>query len=70
MFQYTRPNARENTRARKGLALMRFFLLLELFLEVGVGLLKITDVVLEYPCFPCPLLLQLIELLAKIDVLL
>jgi hypothetical protein len=49
---------------------MRFFLLLELFLELGVGLLKITDVVLEQPCFSCPLLLQLVELFAKIDVLL
>jgi hypothetical protein len=69
MFQNTRPNARENTRARKGLALMCFFLFLELFLELGVGLLKITDDVLEQPCFPCLLLLQLVELLAKIDVL-
>jgi hypothetical protein len=69
MFQNTRPTARESTRARKGLALMHFFLLLELFLELGVGLLKIMDVVLEQPCFPCPLLLQLVELLAKIDVL-
>jgi hypothetical protein len=47
MFQNTRPNATENTQARKGLALMRFFLFLELFLELGVGLLKIMDVVLE-----------------------
>jgi hypothetical protein len=43
MFQNTRPNARENTRARKGLALMRFFLFLELFLELRVGLLKIMN---------------------------
>jgi hypothetical protein len=69
MFQNARPTGRESTRARKGLALMRFFLLLKLFLELRVGLLKITDVILEQPCFPCPLLLQLIELLAKIDVL-
>jgi hypothetical protein len=47
MFQNTRPNARENTRARKGLALMRFLLFLELFLELGVGLLKILDVILQ-----------------------
>jgi hypothetical protein len=47
MFQNTRSNARENTRSRKGLALMRFLLFLELFLELGVGLLKIMDVVLE-----------------------
>jgi hypothetical protein len=49
---------------------MRFSLFLELFLELGIGLLKIVDVVLEKPCFPCLLLLQLVELLAKIDVLL
>jgi hypothetical protein len=48
---------------------MRLFLLLELFLELGVGLLKIMDVILEQPCFSCPLLLQLVELLVKIDVL-
>jgi hypothetical protein len=47
VFQNTRPTARESTRARTGLALMHFFLLLELFLELGVGLLKIMDVVLE-----------------------
>jgi hypothetical protein len=46
---------------------MRLFLLLELFLELGVGLLKITDVVLEQPCFSCLLLLQLFELFAKIN---
>jgi hypothetical protein len=48
---------------------MRFFLFLELFLELGVRLLKISDVILEQPCFPCPLLLQLIKILEKIDVL-
>jgi hypothetical protein len=48
---------------------MRFFLLLELFLELGVGFLKITDVILEQPCFLCPLLLQLVKLFTKIDVL-
>jgi hypothetical protein len=69
VFQNTRPTARESTRARKGLALMRFFLLLELFLELRVGLLKITDVVLEQPCFSCSLLLQHVELFVKIDVL-
>jgi hypothetical protein len=47
IFQNTTPNAIGNTRARKGLALMRFFLFLELFLELGVGLFKIVDVVLE-----------------------
>jgi hypothetical protein len=50
--------------------LLRLFLLLKLFLELGVGLLKITEIVLEKPCFSCPLLLQLIELSLKIDVLL
>jgi hypothetical protein len=69
VFQNTRPTARESTQARKGLALMRFFLLLDLFLELGVGLLKIMDVVLEQPCLSYPLLLQLVELIAKIDVL-
>jgi hypothetical protein len=49
---------------------MSFFLLLELFLELKVGLLKITDVILEQPCISCPLLLQLVELFAKIDVVL
>jgi hypothetical protein len=47
---------------------MRFFLLLELFLELRVGLLKIMDVVLEQPCFSCTLLVQLVKLFAKIDV--
>jgi hypothetical protein len=51
---------------RKGLALVRLFLLLKLFLELEVGLLKIT---VEEPCFSCPLLLQLVELSLKIDVL-
>jgi hypothetical protein len=48
---------RESTRASKGLALVRLFLLLKLFLELGVGLLKIVEIVLEKPCFSCPLLL-------------
>jgi hypothetical protein len=69
VFQNTTPIAGESTRARKGLALICFFRLLELFLEHGVGLLKITDVVLGQPCFFCPLLLQLVELFAKNDVL-
>jgi hypothetical protein len=69
VFQNTRPTARESTQATKGLVLMHFFLLLELFLELGVRLLKITDVILEQPCFSCSLLLQLVELFAKIDVL-
>jgi hypothetical protein len=60
---------RESTRARKGLGLVRLFLLLKLFLELGVGLLKIAKIVLEKPCFSCPLLLQLVELSLKIYVL-
>jgi hypothetical protein len=48
---------------------VRLFLLLKLFLELGVGLLKITEIVLEKPYFSCPLLLRLVELSLKIDVL-
>jgi hypothetical protein len=59
---------RKSTRARKGLALVRLFLLLQLFLELGVGLLKIMEIVLEKPCLSCPLLFQLIELSLKIYV--
>jgi hypothetical protein len=44
---------RESTRARKGLALVRLFLLLKLFSELGVGLLKIAEIVLEKPYFLC-----------------
>jgi hypothetical protein len=60
---------RESTRSRKGLALVPLFLLLKLFLELGVGLLKIVEIVLEKPCFSCPLLLQLVKLSLKIYVL-
>jgi hypothetical protein len=60
---------RESTRARKGLALVRLFLLLKLFLELRVGLLKIAEIVLEKPCFSRPLLLQLVKLSLKIHVL-
>jgi hypothetical protein len=48
---------------------VRLFLLLKLFLELGVGLLKIAEIVLEKPCFSCSLLLQLVELSLKIHVL-
>jgi hypothetical protein len=61
---------RESTRASKGLALVHFFLFFELFLELGVRLLKIEKIVLEKPCFSCPLLLQLVEFSLKIHVLL
>jgi hypothetical protein len=48
---------------------VRFFLLFKLFLELGVGLLKIAKIVLEKPCFLCPLLLQLVKFPLKIHVL-
>jgi hypothetical protein len=60
---------RESNRERKGLALVRLFLLLKLFLELGVGFLKIAEIILEKPCFLFPLLLQLVELSQKIYVL-
>jgi hypothetical protein len=44
-------------------------LFFELFLELGVGLLKIAEIVLEEPHFSCPLQLQLVELSLKIYVL-
>jgi hypothetical protein len=47
---------------------VRLFLLLKLFLELRVGLLKIAEIVLEKSCFSCPLLLQLVELSLKIYV--
>jgi hypothetical protein len=60
---------RENTRVKKGHALVRLFLLFELFLELEVGLLKIVEIVLEEPYFSHPLQLQLFELSLKIHVL-
>jgi hypothetical protein len=48
---------------------MRFLLLFELLLELGVGLLKVAEVILEEPCLSSPLLFQLVELPLKIDVL-
>jgi hypothetical protein len=59
---------RESTRGKKGLALMRLFLLFELFLELGVGLLEVAEVVLEEPRISCPLQLLLVELSLKIYV--
>jgi hypothetical protein len=61
---------RESTRGKKGLALMHLFLLFELFLELGVGLLEVAEVILEEPCFSRSLQLQLVELSLKIYVLL
>jgi hypothetical protein len=54
---------------RKGLALVRLLLLLELLLELGVSLLEIAEVVLEEPRLSRPLLLQLVMFSPKIDVL-
>jgi hypothetical protein len=59
---------RESTRGKKGLALVRLFLLFELFLELGVGLLKVAEIVLEEPRFSHLLQLQLVELTLKIYV--
>jgi hypothetical protein len=61
---------RESTRVSKGLALVRFFLLFKVFLEFGIGFLKIAKIVLEEPCFSRPLQLQLVEFPLKIHVLL
>jgi hypothetical protein len=44
-------------------------LLFELLLELGVGLLKIAEVILEEPHLSSPLLLQLVKFSPKIDVL-
>jgi hypothetical protein len=55
---------------KKGLALVRLFLLFELFLELGVGLIKVAEIVHEEPHFSHPLQLQLVELSLKIYVLL
>jgi hypothetical protein len=59
---------RESTQGKKGLALVRLFLLFELFLELEVGLLKVAEIVLEEPRFSRPLQLQLVELSLKIYV--
>jgi hypothetical protein len=40
-----------------------------LFLELGVGFLEVTQVVLEEPCLSSPLLLQHVKLSLKIAVL-
>jgi hypothetical protein len=44
-------------------------LLLELLLELGVGLLEIAEVVLEEPRLSSPLLLQLVKFSLKIAAL-
>jgi hypothetical protein len=48
---------------------VRLLLFFELFLELGVGLLKIAEIILEKPRFSRPLQLQLVELSLKIHVL-
>jgi hypothetical protein len=69
-----------STRGEKGLALVRFLLFfelllvrllltLELFPELGVGPFEIPQIVLEVPCLPSPLCLQLVKFSPKIDVL-
>jgi hypothetical protein len=45
----------ESTRGKEGLALVCLLLFFELFLELGVGLLKIAEIVLEEPRFSRPL---------------
>jgi hypothetical protein len=59
----------ESTRGKKGLALVRLLPFFELFLELGVCLLKIAEIVLEEPRLSRPLQLQLVELPLKIYVL-
>jgi hypothetical protein len=44
-------------------------LILELFLELAVGFLEVSQVVLEEPCLSSPFLLQHVELPLKIAVL-
>jgi hypothetical protein len=51
------------------LLLVRLLLFLELFLKLGVGFLKVTQVVLKEPCLSSPLLLQLVNFSSEIDVL-
>jgi hypothetical protein len=48
---------------------VRFLLLFELLLELGVGLLEVAEVVLEKPRLSSLLLFQLVELSLQIDVL-
>jgi hypothetical protein len=48
---------------------VRFLLLFELLLELGVGLLEVAEVILEEARLSSPLLFQLAELSLKIDVL-
>jgi hypothetical protein len=59
----------ESTRGKKGLALVCLLLFFKLFLELGVCLLKIAEIILEEPRLLRPLQLQLVELSLKIYVL-
>jgi hypothetical protein len=51
------------------LLLVRLLLTLELFLELGVGPFEIPQIVLEEPCLPSPLCLQLVNFSPEVDVL-
>jgi hypothetical protein len=51
------------------LLLVHLLLFLKLFLELGVGFLEVTQVVLEEPCLSSSLLLQHVKLSLKIAVL-
>jgi hypothetical protein len=59
----------ESTQGKKGLALVRLLLFFELFLELGVGLLEIAQIILEEPRLSYPLQLQFVKLSLKINVL-
>jgi hypothetical protein len=48
---------------------VRLLLSFKLFLELGVGLLEIAQIVLQKPRLPRPLQLQLVKLSLKINVL-
>jgi hypothetical protein len=48
---------------------VRLLLFLELFLEFGVGLLEIAEIILEEPCLSISLLLQLVKFSLKTNVL-
>jgi hypothetical protein len=51
------------------LLLVLYLLLLELLLELGVGLLHVFQVILEQPGLPSPFLLQYIKLSLQIAIL-
>jgi hypothetical protein len=51
------------------LLLVRRLLFLELFLELKVGFLEVSQVILEEPCLSSPFMFQHVELSLKIAVL-